>query len=401
MSATTDFRDTEFAGPIPAKGTLEQAADTLIYGGTIVTIDDDGRADVVTAGQHAAGVALQDYDNRTTAPEGGGAGAIDVQVLFGIFGLEYTGTAPEPGQVVYVVDNQTVSIDSSSGTRGVAGYCVEQRHGLCYTFMSPVVAGEISKLLSTSTGEGASLIGVEDSAANFAATNVEAALAEIMSLHASTSNGEGASLVGIEDAGGFTSAADVEAAFAELYQDLLSTKCTKDIPCGGNWHETDGTALAAFSDGASSTPGLALDNSEAAGIRWNNHASPDPVCTVVPVPYDLDESEDVTLTVVASKSGATAGDATRFTVEVFNNVTGALHDADADFGGDTAAMTGDAAAKTVQAVDLTLDAADLPDPDSAAACMTITLQPKDGDIGTDDVTVHFVRLTYTRKLRTA
>jgi hypothetical protein len=136
-------------------------------------------------------------------------------------------------------------------------------------------------------------------------------------------------------------------------------------------------------------------------VRWNNAANPDPICTTVPVPWDLDETADVIATVVASKSGATVGDATTFDLGVFNNVVGALADADANYGGATSAMTGDATAKTVQAVTRTLALANLPNPDAAYASMTITLQPTDGTLGTDDVTVHAVRLRYKRKLRTS
>lgn len=216
MAAATDYVLTESAGLVPAKGTYGAAANVLLYGGTIVTIDANGHADVVTAGQHSPGVAVADCDNRTTAPEGGGAAAVNCEVAFGVHGLAYTGTAPKPGQVVYVVDNQTVSIDSSSGSRGVAGYCVELREGKCWTYMSPAIAGEISKLLSSATGQGASLVSIEDAASNFAAVTVEAALAEIIADYAAVTNGNGASKIGLEDSGTLYTAANVEAALAEV-----------------------------------------------------------------------------------------------------------------------------------------------------------------------------------------
>jgi hypothetical protein len=156
------------------------------------------------------------------------------------------------------------------------------------------------------------------------------------------------------------------------------------IHMGANWHEVDGTALAAFADGASNTPGLALDNSECAGIRWNNAAAPDPICTSVALPPDLDNSQPLTVHIYASKSGATEADATTFDVGAFFQVVGSLHDADANAGGTSSAMTGDATAKTVQHLTLTIAAADIP---SANAGITLTLQPTDGSIDTDDVTV--------------
>ena len=74
----------------------------------------------------------------------------------------------------------------------------------------------LAVLGTVANGEGASLIGIEDTAGNFDATDVEAALAEIMSNLASTSTGKGASLVGIEDVGGFFAGADVESALLAL-----------------------------------------------------------------------------------------------------------------------------------------------------------------------------------------
>ncbi|MCH8940278.1 MAG: hypothetical protein IIC27_04040, partial [Chloroflexi bacterium] len=120
-----------------------------------------------------------------------------------------------------------------------------------------------SRMASTGTGEGASLVGVEDSAANFTATTVEGVLAEIGSgggsttftaltdtpanfsgagskavkvnsgatvlefidldtlyrtqtVLASVNNAEGASLVGIEDSASIYTATEVEAALAEV-----------------------------------------------------------------------------------------------------------------------------------------------------------------------------------------
>lgn len=74
----------------------------------------------------------------------------------------------------------------------------------------------LGRLADTATGEGASLVAIEDAAANFTATDVEAALAEILSNLASVANGLGASLVGIEDPNANFTATDVEGALEEL-----------------------------------------------------------------------------------------------------------------------------------------------------------------------------------------
>lgn len=109
-----------------------------------------------------------------------------------------------------------------------------------------------SDLASTATGEGAAIVGVEDAAAYYAGTDLEAVLTEIKSQIggatsttfnfteanvladndnvypalekldlkwgdlASTSTSEGASLVGIEDAAGYYTATNVEGALQEL-----------------------------------------------------------------------------------------------------------------------------------------------------------------------------------------
>lgn len=165
-----------------------------------------------------------------------------------------------------------------------------------------------------------------------------------------------------------------------------------NVPLGSFW-EVDGTALAAFASASEPTPGLALDNSEAAGIRWNNHANPDPVTATIPLPFDRQPGSDVTVVVLASKSGATVGDAVTFDVGAFVAAVGALHDAGDSLGGTTGAMVGNAAAKTMQRVTLAIAGEDIPD---APGTLTLTLQPTDGTLGTDDVTVHAVYLEYSK-----
>ncbi len=71
----------------------------------------------------------------------------------------------------------------------------------------------------TTNGNGASMIGVEDSAGKITGTNVETALAELAlakSKLALTTTGNGLSLLGLEDAAGLFTAANGEAAFLEL-----------------------------------------------------------------------------------------------------------------------------------------------------------------------------------------
>lgn len=152
-----------------------------------------------------------------------------------------------------------------------------------------------------------------------------------------------------------------------------------------------GTPMAAWADNASSAPGVTLANNKAMGLRWNNNASQVAVFLRANLPFDIDPSEDVVVEVFASKTGATVGDATTFTITAFNNATGALHDADADFGGATSAMTGDATAKTIQRVTRSLAVANL---GAAGEPVTFSIKPTDGTLGTDDVIVHGINLIY-------
>jgi len=213
---------------------------------------------------------------------------------------------------------------------------------------------------------------------------------------ADTSAAHAASAISIADAGTFTSQTEAEAALQEIYQHIASAQAIVNLPMGA-WTEQDGTALADFADGASTTPGWSAGD-EGFGIRWNNHANPDPIAASVPIPPDLDASADVIVHVLAAKVGATIGDAVEWTIEAFNNVDAALYDADADFGGDSSAMTGDATSKTCQEETLTLASADV----AGSPCvLNLTLQPKDGTLGTDDVIAFGVWLEYTRKILTS
>jgi len=297
MAATTTFRLTEFAGLKPTKGTLEQAANTLIIGGTIVTVDADGRADVVTPGQHAIGVALADSDNRTTAPEGGAAGAVKCQVQYGVFGFDYDGAAPAPGDAVYVVDNQTVSTDSDSGSRGIAGYCSETIGSTCYVEFGLTVAGQI-------------VIAATEAA------QLDTAQADIDNLQADVAMGR------------------------------------IDIPLGSA-RLAAGSAPGAFTDG--SADGFVVN--EGVMYRWNV-SSTTPIWFDVALPPELDDAVAVEVHALCSREGA--DDTTVvLTVGAYFQAAGAAYDADENAGGaSTPAIAG--ATKVITETVATIAAADVP-----------------------------------------
>jgi hypothetical protein len=166
----------------------------------------------------------------------------------------------------------------------------------------------------------------------------------------------------------------------------------------GSWTLVAGTALAAFSSGASATPGYATDDSEAGGIRWNDNGSHTAIAQALLLPADRRPGTDVTVNIVASKTGATVGDATTFVVGAFFHPVGAARDADADAGGTSSAMVGDATTKTVQKVTRTIASADIPD---GPVPLTLTVVPTSNVLGADDVTIHSVYLEYERVLTPA
>ncbi len=98
---------------------------------------------------------------------------------------------------------------------------------LAATDVEAALAEIITLLASVANTEGAAMVGVEDVAGTFAATDVEAALAEIITLLASVANTEGAAMVGVEDVAGTFAATDVEAALAEIITLLASVANTE------------------------------------------------------------------------------------------------------------------------------------------------------------------------------
>lgn len=347
MAATTIERNTVFAGEFPHKGTLPVAANVLILKGTIVCRNSDGRAVVGIDDNNAypaVGKASSTVDNRTTAPSGGGAGAEYVEIEYGVHGWAFTGTTPVPGQVVFVVDNQTVSIDSDSGTRGIAGYVSEVVGTTCYVLMGPTVAGQI-------------VIAAAEAA------DLDTAQTDIAALET-----------------------DATTAYAQV-----------GIPIA-SFLDADGDPLAKFVSGDNTTFGFNLADSEALNLRWNNHATPGTALNQIALPYDLDDTAAAYLEFLCSKSGATAGDATTLTITAYITAAGDLHDADSNCGGVTNALTGNATAKTTAVLSLTIAAADIP---ANARSMTFTVTPTAGLLGTDDLMIHSVRLRYKRKQMTS
>jgi len=359
MTALTEDKKLEYTEGVEVDVPMDDA--DLIYGGAFVCVNADGYA---VEGEDAAnlifmGVAVEQKDNSS-----GADGDEDIVVRRrGLFKaiLDTAITQANVGDNVFLVDDQTVDLVAN--------------------VTHNIFCGIIAKYIDST----------------HAWIDIEPAIrqADVATHIADDSGAHAASAISIADAGAFTAQAEVEAALQEIYQSLLTAKGIIPIPMPVI---TDaGVALAAFSDGDSATPGFCV-TAKGLGIRWNNHGTPTPVGTKVMIPPDADVTANMVLHILAAKTGNTLGDATKFTVVAYNNVVAALYDADADFGGDTDAMTGDAAAKTVQHVTRTLALANLT---AYPAAMELTIQPKDGTLGTDDVILLAAWIEYQKKLLTS
>lgn len=152
MASTVTTIFTEAGPPVPAMGTLPSAANQMFPKGTIVTRNGAGAAvspsSADASGFPAMGVSNAFFDNRTGSEAGGGAGDLDIEVTYGVFAFAYvTGDGtPLPGDIMFVVDNQTVSKDSNASARGVAGYCSEVRDGFAHVWFGPHVMGQVEEI---------------------------------------------------------------------------------------------------------------------------------------------------------------------------------------------------------------------------------------------------------------
>ncbi|KQC03145.1 MAG: hypothetical protein APR55_07105 [Methanolinea sp. SDB] len=329
-----------------------------IYAGALVCVNADGYAvkGADIAGLLFAGISREYADNSS-----GDDGDINVTVRRrGLFKMAF-GTAisiANVGDSVYIVDDQTVDLVGDT--------------------THDIFAGIIAEYIDTTHA----WVDIEPAVRQ---SDAAAHIVDGTAAHA-------ASAISIADEGLYTDAGEMEAALQEIYAHLKSAKGIIPIPMPVI---TDaGVALAAFSDGASATPGYCV-TAKGLGIRWNNHAAPGAVGTKVVVPPDMDVTANAALHILAAKTGATADDATAFTVAAYNNDVGALYDADDTFGGDTSAMTGDAAAKTVQEVTLTLALANLT---AYPAAVELTIKPKEGTLDADDVIMLAAWIEYKKKL---
>lgn len=369
-----NYRSTNTELPATYRRLVAEAV-TYYKGALIADVGGAARKVTGTSGLKIIGWCEQEsFLGSTTDPA-----YMDVEVHSGLIHLALDGsntpTATNSSDLMYAVDDQTVGTSSVGGTLSPVGRLVriEEVNG---TNMALVEVGLINNT-------------VVDLAAGYVA------LADLASQ--ATGAGYGGKLVGYDDASSFTTATNFDDVADELYQNALTAQAHLPIPLT-SFLDADGDPLAKFVDAGSPTFGFNLANSEALNLRWNNDATPGTALCNVALPQDLDDTAAIVLHFLASKSGATIGDATTLTITAFFQTVAALHDADADCGGVTGALTGDATAKTVAELTLSIAAGDVP----AAPCsLTFTVTPTAGLLGTDDLMIHAVWIEYKRKILTS
>jgi hypothetical protein len=341
MTATVTQRNTPFVGIVPSKGTLPVAANELILKGTIVCSNASALAVAGVDGEGfaAIGKASATADNRTTAPEGGGAGAINVEIEFGVFGWLFSGDTPEPGQVVFVVDNQTVSVDSDSGARGIAGYVSEVVGSTCYVLMGPTVVGQI--VIAAAEAADLDQAQIDIDALEVRADALEAA-----------STWESPNLV-----------------------PLLRVSTGADVP--------------AFTDGVAD--GYQLTDSEALSLRINDDSTTI-FTTTISIPEDNDDAEDIVIKILGARIGAADVADVALTIGAFFHTVGAAHTADGNAGGESSSFV--AATTVISEETLTILAADVP----ASPCdLTLTFVVT-SELDADDLIITSIKATGLRAL---
>jgi len=205
-----------------------------------------------------------------------------------------------------------------------------------------------------------------------------------------------AASVSVEDTGTLFTATDAEGALAEIMQGV---KTVQYLIAPILIAEEDGTPLAIFADGASAVPGLAQLASKEMAVRWNNHATPDAIAVQFLIPPDLDNTADLIVHLMGGivKAGGDEVDSPVLNVSAFFSVPAADPGADVDCGGESGEFLV-AANANYQEKTLIIAAADVP---AAPAVLTLIINPKDGELDTDDFVLLPPWLEATRKCLTS
>jgi hypothetical protein len=172
------------AYPVPTLTNYPVAASTHIFKGSLVCIDSSGN---LVPGDQTASVICVGMADANVDNSSGAAAALSCPVIQGVFRWDNgnTITKSSVGALLWVVDDHTVS-SSSAGATAPAGTCfaVDSVGVWVQSMLAAVLNGTSlttfeSNLASTTTSQGATLVGINDAGSVITATNVETALQEV------------------------------------------------------------------------------------------------------------------------------------------------------------------------------------------------------------------------------
>ncbi len=191
MALSADRNTLQMGDGIPKRMSYPQKGSTTIYKGSLVALDSSGYAKPAISGTAllVVGRAAQHQVNS------GSSGSLSIEVEQGVFKWAVNGTAVTAaniGSLCYAYDDQTVTLSSTSASVAGTIYGFDADGG-CYVqsgLSAPVdgtataavatdLAQHIVDLAATTTGHGAGLIGIYDTAGYFDGATVEAALIEL------------------------------------------------------------------------------------------------------------------------------------------------------------------------------------------------------------------------------
>ena len=345
--AADTIRQQQGSGPLPGTLKAKMTTSVTFYTGSLICTDTATGYDVV--GQASTTLIPLGVYMGPEVTNSGADGAVEVDVVPGIFRFANSAAADaiaitERGEKCYIADDNTVAKTNGTNTRSEAGTVIDVDAAGVWVCVGPYpVPGSTYVTLTgaqTMTNKVLTTPTIA-SAANFTWYTNKAGIIEIP----------------------------------------LGSIC-----------DADGDQ-AKFADGGAD--GLTIADSKAVCYRINNHATPPKNLCSFSIPTDANVAANMTLKFLVSKSGATnnAGNTTTLVVEAFNQVDGALHDADDDYGGTTGAVVPDAAAKTLDVLSLTLALANLP---AVGSKVSLTFKPTDGTLDTDDFMIHRMWVEYTK-----
>jgi hypothetical protein len=218
--------------------------------------------------------------------------------------------------------------------------------------------------------------------------------ADVATHIADTSSAHAASAISVADSGTIITATEVEAALAEIMTGIKTAQYT--IQPVALKLET-GAVIPAFANG--SADGYTQLSNKTVCLRWNDGSTPTDLAAIFVLPQDLNDAADIVVHLMGAivKAGGSEADSPKITCEVYFEEAAAAPAAGSDVGGDSGEFL-TAATNTWQEKTLTVTAANVP---AAPTVMTLVFHPKDGELGTDDFVMLPPWLEVTRKCLTS